>query len=58
MLLADIGIKPNGLTGDAKLEFNNYGATLGEAGAMVESAGLGNCGCYSIILANRLALVR
>jgi len=46
--LACNGVMPTGLTGDEKLKFNDCGATLGETGAIVESAvvlaGLGNCG--------------
>ncbi len=44
MLLACNGVNPTGLTGDDRLKFNDRGATLGETGAIVESAGLGNCG--------------
>ncbi len=40
---------PNGLIGDEKLKFNDCGATLGKAGAIVQGtgfvfAGLGNYG--------------
>ncbi len=48
MLLADIGIEPNGLNGDDKIKFNDWDATLGEAGAIVEGTACGNCGGSSL----------